>query len=190
MRVDELDLDGVALELALERVRRALGDDPAAVDDGQLRGQPVGLLEVVGGEQDRHPLVAGEALDLVPHVGPRLGVEAGGRLVEEEHAGAVDEAHGQVETALHAARVRLRGPVGGVDEAEALERIADAPAQVGAGDRVELALEREVLAPGRLGVEPVASGRRRRSRGARAPARRARRARPRARCRRRAATAW
>jgi hypothetical protein len=70
----------------------------------------------------------------------------------------VDEAHGQVEATLHAAGVRLGGPVGGAGEGEALERSADALAQIGAGDRVELALEGEVLAPGRLGVEPVALG--------------------------------
>ena len=94
----------------------------------------------------------------MPHVRARFGVQAGGRLVEEEHARAVDEAHGQVETALHAAGVRLGGPVCGVFEPEALQRGADAPAQVGAGDGIELALKREVLASGRLGVEPVALG--------------------------------
>ena len=75
-------------------------------------------------------LVARQALDLVPELGARLGVQAGGRLVEEQHLGAVDEAHGQVETALHAARVGLGLAVGGVGEAEALERLGDAPAQV------------------------------------------------------------
>ncbi len=70
--------------------------------------QPVGLLEVVRGEQDREPLLAGEALDLGPHVGARLGVEAGRRLVEEQHLGTVHEPDGDVELALHAARVGAR----------------------------------------------------------------------------------
>ena len=112
----------------------------------------------MGGEQDRHQLVARQALDLVPQLGARLGVQAGGRLVEEQDLGAVDEAHRQVEPALHAARVGLGLAVGGVGEAEALERLADAPAQVAAGDGVELALQDEVLAPGRLGIEPVLLG--------------------------------
>jgi len=109
----------------------------------------------MGGEQDRHQLVARQALDLVPELGAGLRVEARGRLVEEQDLRAVDEPHGQVEAALHPARVRLGLAVGGSGEAEALEGVSDAPAQVAAGDRVELALEDEVLAPGRLGVDPV-----------------------------------
>ena len=83
--VAELDLDGVAAQLALELVRAALGHDPAAVDDGQPAGQPVRLLQVVGGEQDGQALGAGQVGDLGPHVGPDLGVEAGRGLVQEQH---------------------------------------------------------------------------------------------------------
>ena len=35
LRVAQLDLDGVAAQLALELVRAALGNDPAVVDDGR-----------------------------------------------------------------------------------------------------------------------------------------------------------
>ena len=84
-----------------------------------------------------------------------LRVEAGRGLVEEQDLGAVDEAHRQVQTALRAAGVRLRLTVGGLREAEALERVAHAAAQVGARDAVALALQDEVLAAGRVGVEPV-----------------------------------
>ena len=44
----------VAAQLALELVRRALGDHPAAVDDGQPVGEMVGLLQVVRRQQDGH----------------------------------------------------------------------------------------------------------------------------------------
>ena len=84
---------------------RALDDDPAAVDDGDALGEPVGLFEVVGGEQDRQPLLAGEPGDLVPHRGARLGVQSGGGLVEEEHLGPVHQTERDVEAALHAAGV-------------------------------------------------------------------------------------
>ena len=81
---------------ARRRAARALSssgvpsrDDLAPIDDRQLRGEPVGLLEVVGGEQDRSCPARRPARAIsLPHVGPHLGVEAGGRLVEEEHAAA------------------------------------------------------------------------------------------------------
>src|SRR4029453_10560989 len=46
--------------------------------------QPGRLLQVVGGEQDGQALGAGQVGDLGPHVGPDLGVEAGGGLVKEK----------------------------------------------------------------------------------------------------------
>ena len=178
-------MDRVAAQLALQRVRRAAGDDPPAVDDRELGGQPVGLLEVVRGEQDRHALLAGEALDLRPHLGARLGVEAGGGLVEEQHLRAVDQAHRHVEPPLHAAGVGLDLPRGRVGEPEALQRLGHAAPQLGARDAVELALEHEVLAAGGLAVGAVLLA----DDPDRVPhphaARRARRGRPRGRCRRR-----
>jgi hypothetical protein len=48
-------------------------------------------------------------------------VEAGGRLVEEEHRRGEDEARGEVETAAHSPGVRLHQPRGGTDEIEALQ---------------------------------------------------------------------
>ena len=44
----------------LELVRRALGDDPAAVEDRDPVGELVGLLQVLGREEDRHA-VGGES---------------------------------------------------------------------------------------------------------------------------------
>ena len=61
--------------------------------------------------------------DLLPHGQPRGRVEARGGLVEEEHLGGVHEGAGQVEPALHPARVGLRAPVGGVAQAHELEQL-------------------------------------------------------------------
>ncbi len=52
----ELQMDGVTTQLALELVRTAFDEDAAVIDDGDLGCQPVGLLQVVGGEQDRQPV--------------------------------------------------------------------------------------------------------------------------------------
>ena len=101
------------------------------------------------------PLLAREALDLRPHQRPRLGIEAGRRLVEEQHLRAVDQAQRDVEATLHAAGVRLDLALGGVGEPEALELLVGAPAQLHARDAVELALEHEVLAARGLHVAAV-----------------------------------
>src|SRR6266540_3384208 len=104
---DQLDLDRIAAELRLQLLRRALDDDLPVVDDRQAPRQPVGLLEVVGGQQDGEPL-AGQAGDLLPHVG----------------------------------------------EAEAVQQLGGAPLELAPAHAVELALEGEVLAAGRLRVDP------------------------------------
>ncbi len=128
------------------------GHDPPAVHDRQAPREPVGLLEVVGGEQDREALLGGEVGDLLPHVRARLGVEAGGGLVEEQHLRAVDESHGDVELALHPTGVRAREAPTGVGEAEALQQRAHLLGQRPPAHSVELPGEREVLAAGRVGV--------------------------------------
>ena len=66
---------------------RPLGDDGPAVDDDDVVGQALGLLEGVGGHDDGAPGRAGLAHQ-VPHVEPGVRVQAGGRLVQEDHLGA------------------------------------------------------------------------------------------------------
>ena len=72
------------------------------VDDPHPVGEDVGLLEILGGQENGHSLVVGEARDLLPQRGPALRVEPGRGLVEEQDPGRVDERQGQVEPALHA----------------------------------------------------------------------------------------
>jgi hypothetical protein len=109
----------------------------------------------VGGQQDRHLLLAGQPLDLLPHLGARLGIEPCRGLVEEEHLRAVEQTHGHIQAALHATGVGLRLAVCGVGQPQALERVGHPFAKLSASDSVELALQDEVLATGRLGIGPV-----------------------------------
>ena len=60
---------------------------------------------------------------------PAAEVEAGRRLVEEEHRRPRDERGGEVEPAAHAARVRAHEPVAGVGEVEVGEQLARALAR-------------------------------------------------------------
>ena len=126
-------MDRVAPQVSLELLRRALDHDAPAIDDRQLRGEPVGLLEIVGRQQDRHLLLACEPLDLVPHFGARLRVKARRGLIEEQDLRAVQQAHRDIQAALHAAGVGLRLRSAASLEAEALQRLGDPPPQIRAG---------------------------------------------------------
>ena len=91
---------------SLSSQRRALGDDPAVVDDHDVVGELVGLLEVLGREQQGRA-VAHEVAQHVPELDPAARVQPGGRLVEEEHRRRGDQADREVEPAPHAAGVGL-----------------------------------------------------------------------------------
>ena len=107
----ERDLEPGAADLRLELGRRAVGDHPTVVDDDDPVGELVGLVEVLGGQQQGHA-VGDELADHVPHPEPAGGVEPGRRLVEEEHRRPGDQAGREVEAAAHPARVpfRIRPP--------------------------------------------------------------------------------
>ena len=115
-------------------------------------GELVGLLEVLGGEEDRGALVV-ERPHLLPDRLAADRVEAGGRLVEEEHARLVDQRRGEVEAALHPARVAADAAVGGGDQVDPLEQVVGAPLALGAGQALQCGLQADQLAPGHQRVE-------------------------------------
>jgi hypothetical protein len=113
-------LDPVGTHLRLEFVGGPGGDDPAGVDDDDLVGQLIRLLEVLGRQQDGRA-GSDERLDRGPDVDAGARVQAGGRFVEEQHRRSEDQAGGQVEPATHAAGVlgdRLVGRRGEVEPVE------------------------------------------------------------------------
>ncbi len=130
----QLEVYGVTPQLPFELRGRALGDDPPAVHDGQPGGELVGLVEVVGGQQDGDRLVRGEPADLGPHLCAPLRVEAGRRLVEEEHARLVNQGQRHVEAPLHAARPATDRAVRGLGQVEALQQLVHPPASADAED--------------------------------------------------------
>ena len=62
----------------------------------------LGLVHVVGGDQHGEAF-AGEVVDHVPELAARLGVDAGGRLVEQQQLRLVQDAGGEREALLPAA---------------------------------------------------------------------------------------
>ena len=150
--VGQVDLEALAADAVLELVGGAVGDHLAVVDDRDAVGEPVGLVEVLGGQQDGRA-VGDEVLDRHPQVDAAARVEARRRLVEEQHRRARDERGREVEPAAHAAGVGLRDAVGGVGEVEALEQLAAARLRGAAALAVEAADHDEVLEAGEVVVD-------------------------------------
>ncbi len=78
------------------------GDQLALADDSHTVGHFLGLLDIMGGEDDRGA-VGAKLADQLPHVAAKLDVDSGGRLVEEQERGLVAQRLGDHHPALHAA---------------------------------------------------------------------------------------
>ena len=142
----------VGPDARLERLGRVQHDDLPSVDDRDAVAE-LGLVHVVRGHEDRRPFALLQRSDVAPDRAAGLGVEADGRLVEEQHARRVHEAAGDLQAPLHAAgerQHRLVAPVGQVDHLEHLVH----PGRDGAAvDAVQLGVQAEVLRRGELAVE-------------------------------------
>ena len=139
---------------AAGRVER---EDLAVVHDRHPIAELVGLLHVVGRQQDRLPLAVQLAEDL-PQRQAALRVQARGRLVEEQHRRAVEDRARHHQPLGHPARERVDRRLGPFRELELLEQlIGDAP-RLRRADAEQAAVEVQVLPHGQLPVERVLLG--------------------------------
>jgi hypothetical protein len=143
-RMGQRDLHPLAADPVLQLIRCALGDHLAAIDHGDPVGEPVGLVEVLRGEE-HGGAVGNESLDGRPQVQATARVETGGRLVQEQHRRSRHERGCQVETTPHAAGVALGHAIAGLREVEALEQLAGAAARRAPAQAVQAADHHEVL---------------------------------------------
>jgi len=112
-----------------------------------LTGELVGLLQVLGGEEDRDA-AAGQVLDDLPHGAAAARVQAGGRLVEEDDPGVADQGHRQVELALHATGVGGDQLARRLGQAEPLEQLLGPRPGPGPGQVVQVRHQHQVLPAG------------------------------------------
>src|SRR5690349_20193244 len=97
--------DAVARRRRAQRRGRPLRDDAALLDDRHAIAQRLGLVEVVRREQDGLAQLLQRAHD-VPRGAAGGGVEAGGRLVEEDQLGVAHERQAEVQAPHLPARQR------------------------------------------------------------------------------------
>ena len=137
-----------------ELARRALGHDLRLVHHHEVVAQLLRLVHVVGGDDERRP-AALQLVEPLPEEVPRLRVEAGGRLVEDDELRLVDERAGDREAPLHAAGQRLDLVLRALVELDELEQLVG-PLVGDVARDVEVArVHLEVLAHRELGVEVV-----------------------------------
>jgi glyoxalase family protein len=145
------------LDAGAEFVEGAVGDDVAAVDDGDVGAEALDDFEDVRGEED-----GGAAGDHVLKHGLEGvggdGVDAFEGLVEEEDFGAVDDGGGEGEFFAHAMGVVGDELFGLVGEAHELEEFGGALGGGGFVEAVHAADEVEVFAGGEFAEESHAFG--------------------------------
>ncbi len=107
-----------------------------------------GLVHVVGGHKHRHPL-ARQLMDLVPELAPRLGVDAGGGLIEQQKSWRMHDAGRQRQALLPAARQRAGKLVAAGGQPQRLDGAGDVclhrPQTVEPGDELQVLRNRQVL---------------------------------------------
>jgi hypothetical protein len=146
------DLDPVLAHGGLQRFRGVDGHDVPVVDDGD----PVAVLRlvhVVRGEEDRDVLTLLELVDVVPDRHPGLRVKPDRRLVQEQHPGRVQQAAGDLQPPLHAARVGSDHAAPPVPQPDHLEHLAQPRGECRLGYPVQVGVEAQVLLAGQVVVQ-------------------------------------
>jgi hypothetical protein len=145
-------LQDLAADAVLELVPGSLRDHLPAVDDGDPVGQLIGFLQVLGGQQERGPLALQFAHD-GPDLAAAARIQARGRLVEEQHPRARQQARGDVEPAAHATGIGPGRPVGRLRQVEPVEQLTGAAVGLLTGQLEQTPEHLQVLAPGQQLVD-------------------------------------
>src|SRR5215472_17929537 len=146
------DLDPVTADHALQVVRRALGDHPAGIHDGDSVRELISLLEILSREQHGGARF-GKGRDDVPHLAPAAGIEPRRRLVKEEDGRQDDEGRGQVQPAAHTSRIGPGDAIRSVPEAKLVEELSRSMQAVPRRKVIETPDHLQVFAPRQVLVD-------------------------------------
>ena len=126
-----------------QRLGRPAVDDAAAPHHQHLAAQPLDLGHVVRGQQDGGAARSRVLLEIAADPVGGIGIEAGGRLVEQQHLGLVEQRLGQRHPGLLPGRQAAEAALQEFAEIEMLGQLGDPPAP--ARHAVEMGIDREVL---------------------------------------------
>ena len=139
----------IADEGFFQRGRAALGyqgsggiavEHPAGVHHGHAVA-PLGLVHEVGGDEDRHLVAARQFHQQLPELVACHGIDARGRLVQDEQLGPVHHGHGQRQALAQAQGQALGQGFGLALQAKALQHFLHALFHVRFGDVKELGVQ-------------------------------------------------
>jgi hypothetical protein len=102
----------------------------------------------MGTNQDGQALLDSLVRDDIHEFKGGYGVEGPGRLVEDQHLGAMEQGPGQLQAGSHARRERHRHPVPGVSQTHNIEHFSDSALQNAVWHALQLPVECEVLPAG------------------------------------------
>jgi hypothetical protein len=139
-------------------VRPAEDDQPTPVQHGHAVGEPPGLPEEVGAEHDRPALFGSQPGDEPDHLAGRRGIQARGRLVEEQDLGSVEQGPGQSDPLPLPGREPVDPAVREVRERELVDEVVDPGRRLRGRQPPDAGREDEVLAGGEPVVQPGVLG--------------------------------
>src|SRR5207302_10840491 len=142
----DAQLDDLAAQSGQERRRRIEGDDPPGVDDREPVAELLRLVEVVGGEQDRHLGPFAQAGDRVEELRPDERIEADRGLVQEQDAWRRDERPRDLEPSPLAPAVAADVTVEELGEAERVPELVDPRPRLPRLDAPKAGVEVEIAA--------------------------------------------
>ncbi len=119
--------------------------------------EPLRFLHIGGGDHHAHALAArAHPVDQLPELPARKRIDAGGRLVEDQQVGIMDETAAKPELLPHAAGQLLRRTIGKGRQPGALEKLGDSHVPLGTGLSEQPAEKLDILADAEIRIEVLA----------------------------------
>ena len=149
----DLDDGGPVTELGRELVDGPDPDEAARREDPDPVADGLDLAQEVAGEHDRQAALVDEPAQQLEDLDDADRVDRGGRLVEDQEVGRLDQGIGDAEPLAHAAGVGADPVVRAVGEADLGEDLVDGGLRLGLAEAVETGRVAQVLAAGHVLVE-------------------------------------